>query len=113
MREGAHHGEAIAQDETVRPIHVVLVELHGFVVLLLRVSEKMSLDILARRNSQNGFLRSSARGYAAPPDRRRRISPPVCPAHSSHGARSFKASAREFDFVVGESVPCLFKKFGD
>ena len=53
--KGAHHGEAIAEDEAVRPIYVVLVKIDGFAVILLWIGEEFTLDVLAFCNLQNGF----------------------------------------------------------
>ena len=112
VREGTHHGEAIAQDEAVRPIHVVLVELHGFAVFLLRVGKQFALDILACRDSQDGFC-----AYSFVDMQRHRIDGEgfcllFARPFEPRGA-VFQGVGEEFDFVVGESVLCLFEEFGD
>ena len=53
--EGAHYGKAVAEDEAVCPIYVVLVEIDGFAVILLWVGEEFALDVLAFCNFQYGF----------------------------------------------------------
>ncbi len=55
MCKGTHDGEAIAEDETVRPIYVVLIEIDCLAVILLRIGEEFTLDVLAFRNLQDGF----------------------------------------------------------
>ena len=54
-----HHLKAVAQDQPVRPVHIVLIELDRFVVLLLRVGEHRPVYILPRGDFQNG-LRADA-----------------------------------------------------
>src|SRR5262249_291763 len=53
--QGRHDMQTIAQNETVRPIDVVLVELNCLTVLLLWVTEQGSLYVLPSRDFQNGL----------------------------------------------------------
>jgi hypothetical protein len=46
-------GEAVAQDEAVGPLDVVLVELDGFAVLLLRVGEEGAGHLLPGRHAKD------------------------------------------------------------
>ena len=49
--------QAVAQDQPVGPVHVVLVELHRLAVLQLRVGEERPLRRLAQRQLQDGLRR--------------------------------------------------------
>ena len=53
--QGVHDQQAVTQDETIRPIDIVLIELDRLVVIQLRIGPQTSLDILSRRNA-NGSL---------------------------------------------------------
>ncbi len=55
MRQRTHHGQAIAQDEAVRPIHIVLIKLHRLPVFLLRVGEQFALHIFPLRRLHDGL----------------------------------------------------------
>ena len=50
-----HHQEAVAQDHPVRPVHLVLVELHCLAVVLLGVGEEVALDVLAGGGGNGGL----------------------------------------------------------
>lgn len=78
----------------------------------VRASEEIALDILVRRNSQDGFC-----AQALVDVQRHRIygegfrflfARPFKPRFAV-----FQGVGEDFDFVVGESVPCLFEEFGD
>ncbi len=45
--------KAVAKDQSVRPIDIVLVELNCLLVFLLRICEQRSLHILSCRNLEN------------------------------------------------------------
>ena len=53
--EAGHDLERIAEDHAVRPVHVVLVELHGLRVIVLRVGKEIALDILPRQHAEDGL----------------------------------------------------------
>ena len=50
----------VAKDQPAGPVHVVLVELDGLVVLLLRVGEQGAVDILARRQAEDRLRADSS-----------------------------------------------------
>ena len=70
VREGTHHGEAIAEDEAVRPIYVVLVKIDGFAIILLRVGKEFALDRFGVLRPSEWLWCSRARGYATQQDQR-------------------------------------------
>lgn len=52
-RQRRHDLQTVAQDQPIGPVHVMLVELDGLVVLLLRVREQRAVHVLARRDLQD------------------------------------------------------------
>lgn len=55
MCKGAHDGEAVAEDGAVCPIYVVLVKVNCLAIVLLRIGEEFTLDVLAFCDLQDGF----------------------------------------------------------
>jgi hypothetical protein len=53
--EAGHDLQRIAEDHAVRPVHVVLIELHGFRIVVLRIGKEIALDILACQHAQDGL----------------------------------------------------------
>ena len=90
----------------------MLVELHSFVVLLLRIGKKLALDILACRGSQDGFcaqaLVDMQRHWIDGEGFRLLFACPFEP-----GGTVFQGVGEDFDFVVGKSVLRLFEEFGE
>lgn len=74
--QGCHDCTGITKDEPVRPVHLVLGELHRLPVFLFRIKKEVPLGILPFRYPQNGLGRN-AHGCAKLPDRQRTTVAPV------------------------------------
>ena len=53
--EAGHDLEGVTEDHAIRPVHVVLVELHGLGVIVLRIGKEIALDILAGEHAEDGL----------------------------------------------------------